>query len=230
MFFKNRKSTSHSLMKISFCIPFWMIVFFMFHYISASSQDVRLKITDPYLNIPVSYNAKMGIMKINVNGNPKREFSVQLACDTINYWIYIDVSEFKGQTITLNYPFATKSLNRIYQDIKINGADSLYKEINRPQFHFTVDRGWSNDINGPIFYNNQYHLFWQSFPFGLTWNTAYMYWGHAVSKDLIHWKQLAPALMMDSLGSPWSGSALIDKTNAGGWGKDALVLFYTSFD
>ena len=230
MFSKNRKNASHTLKNLRSCLPFCLILFFMFNFISASSQEVRLKITDPYLNIPVSYKSKMEVMKINVDGITKREFPVQLANDTINYWIYIDVSEFKGQTITLNYPVASKSLNRIYQDIKINGADSLYKEINRPQFHFTVDRGWSNDINGPIFYNNQYHLFWQSFPFGLTWNTAYMYWGHAVSKDLIHWEQLAPAMMMDKLGSPWSGSALIDKTNAGGWGKNALVLFYTSFD
>jgi sucrose-6-phosphate hydrolase SacC (GH32 family) len=230
MFSKNRKLTLLTLKKLSSYFPIWLIVFFMFNLNSVSSQEVKLKITEPYLNIPVSYHAKMEIMKINVNGITKREFPVQLANDTINYWIYIDVSEFKGQTITLNYPVATKSLNHIYQDIKINGADSLYKEMNRPQFHFTVDRGWSNDINGPIFYNNQYHLFWQSFPFGLTWNTAYMYWGHSVSNDLIHWKQLAPAMMLDSLGSPWSGSALIDKNNAGGWGKNAMVLFYTSFD
>jgi len=160
----------------------------------------------------------------------QREFPVQLAEDAINYWIYIDVTEFQGKTISLTSPASSKSLNRIYQDDRINGSDSLYKESNRPQFHFTVKRGWSNDINGPIFYNNQYHLFWQSFPFGLSWNTGFMYWGHAVSKDLLHWKELPPALMPDSLGSPWSGSSVIDKNNDGGWGKDALVLYYTAYD
>jgi sucrose-6-phosphate hydrolase SacC (GH32 family) len=208
----------------------WLIVAFMFNYYSGFSQELKMKITEPYLNIPISYNAKMEVMKINVDGKTKREFPVQLANDTINYWIYIDVTEFKGQTITLNFPVASKSFNHIYQDVKINGADSLYKETNRPQFHFTVKRGWSNDVNGPIFYNKQYHMFWQAYPFGLIWNTAYMYWGHAVSNDLIHWKELPPALMLDSLGSPWSGSSLIDKNNVGGWGKNALVLFYTAFD
>src|SRR5664279_1519520 len=47
--------------------------------------------------------------------------------------------------------------------------------------------GWSNDVNGPIFYQGQYHLFWQAFPFGIKWDSDFMYWGHAVSKDMIHW-------------------------------------------
>lgn len=197
---------------------------------STFSNEQKLKITKPYLNIPVGYRARMKLIEIKINGKLQREFPVQLAEDTVNYWIYIDVSEFKGKTINLISPASLKSLSRIYQDEQINGSDSLYRECNRPQFHFTVKRGWSNDINGPVFYNNQYHLFWQSFPFGLSWNTGFMYWGHAVSKDLIHWKELPPAMMLDSLGSPWSGSSVIDKNNDGGFGKDALVLFYTAYD
>lgn len=140
------------------------------------------------------------------------------------------LQNFRGQTITIACPSSPKALKRIYQDDHIHGSDSLYKESNRPQFHFTVKRGWSNDINGPIYYNGQYHLFWQFFPFGLLWNTDFMYWGHAISKDLLHWEELPPALMLDSLGSPWSGTAVIDKNNDGGWGKNALVIYYTAFD
>lgn len=160
----------------------------------------------------------------------KREFPLQLADDTVDYWIYLDISEFKGQTITLAGPAAQPALDRIYQDRTIHDAATMYKEENRPQFHFTVKRGWSNDINGPIFYNGQYHLFWQDFPFGVLWNTGFMYWGHAVSKDLIHWSELPPAMMLDRLGSPWSGSSLIDHRNDAGFGKDALVLVYTAFN
>jgi sucrose-6-phosphate hydrolase SacC (GH32 family) len=194
------------------------------------SQDLKIKISKPYLNIPVGDQARMKLIKININGKSKREFPVQLAEDSVNYWIYIDVTEFKGKTIELSCPATSKALSRIYQDDKINGSDSLYKESNRPQYHFTVKRGWSNDINGPIFYDNTYHLFWQSFPFGLSWNTGYMYWGHAISKDMLHWTELPPALMLDSLGSPWSGTAVIDKRNHGGWGENALVIYYTAFD
>ena len=167
---------------------------------------------------------------IQFNGVEKREFPAQLAELAPDYWIFIDVSEFKGQTITLSGESSQAALDRIYQSDKIEGADSLYKEPNRPQFHLTVKRGWSNDVNGPIFYKGQYHLFWQAFPFGNTWDTGFMYWGHAVSKDLIHWHELDPALMLDHLGSPWSGSSFIDHNNVGGWGKDALVLVYTAFD
>ena len=73
-------------------------------------------------------------------------------------------------------------------------------------------------------------MYWQAFPFGLSWNTGYMYWGHATSKDMLHWTEHAPALMLDSLGSPWSGSSVIDKNNDGGFGKNALVIYYTAYD
>ena len=211
---------------MSLLITFFLLV------ISATSfsNERKLKITKTYLNIPIGYRARMKLIEIKVNGKIQREFPVQLAEDTVNYWIYIDVSEFRDKLVLLNSPASSQSLNRIYQDDQINGSDSLYKERNRPQFHFTVKRGWSNDVNGPIFYKNQYHLFWQSFPFGLSWNTGFMYWGHAVSKDLLHWQEQPHALMLDSLGSPWSGSAVIDRNNDGGWGKDALVLYYTAFD
>jgi sucrose-6-phosphate hydrolase SacC (GH32 family) len=189
-----------------------------------------MHITKRYLNIPVERESAMRVFQIRVDGIQKREYPVQLAENSADYWIFIDVSEFKGQTIILSGPSTQAALGRIYQADQIEGAASLYKERNRPQFHFTVKSGWSNDVNGPIFYKGQYHLFWQAFPFGDRWDTGFMYWGHAVSKDLIHWRELAPALMLDKLGSPWSGSSLIDHNNDGGWGKDALVLVYTAFD
>ena len=195
-----------------------------------------MRITKRYLNVPVGRQSEMRVYQISVGGMQKFRFPVQLAERSVDYWIFLDVSEFKGETITLSGPSnlsdssAQAALARIYQADQIEGAATLYKERNRPQFHFTVKRGWSNDVNGPIFYRGQYHLFWQAFPFGVKWDTDFMEWGHAVSKDLIHWRELPPALTVDKLGSPWSGTSLIDHHNIGGWGKDALVLFYTAFD
>lgn len=193
-------------------------------------HERAMRISHTYLNIPIARSIASRIFQISVNGVVKREFPLQLADGAIDYWIFIYVDEFKGQTLTLSGPATESALNRIYQADQIADAGSLYEERNRPQFHFTVRRGWSNDVNGPIFYKGQYHLFWQAYPFGVTWNTAYMDWGHAVGSDLIHWRELAPALVPDKLGSPWSGTALVDHRNDGGWGQDALVLVYTAFD
>jgi fructan beta-fructosidase len=200
------------------------------------AQSRTFHITQRYLNIPVERASAMRLFQISVGGTQKREFPVQLAEHAIDYWIFLDVSEFKGSTITLTglsgiaSPSVQAALGRIYQANQIEGAATLYKESDRPQFHFTVKRGWSNDVNGPIFYKGQYHLFWQAFPFGVKWDTGFMYWGHAVSKDLIHWRELAPALVVDKLGAAWSGTSFVDHDNDGGWGKDALVLVYTAFD
>jgi fructan beta-fructosidase len=204
-------------------------IFFLLGF-SVNGQQIKMTIKNHYLNIPIGYQTKLKMIQLGENGHLKREIPVQIAEDTIGYWIFIDVSEFKGKEITLSCPTPVKYLNRIYQSDKINGSDSLYKESNRPQFHFTVQRGWNNDVNGPIFYHGQYHLFWQSYPFGVNSNVGFMYWGHAVSTDLLHWKELDPSLINDSLGSPWSGTAVIDHHNDGGWGKDALVIFYACFD
>ena len=209
-------------------------VLFLCHFTAFTpaiySQPVKMKITKRYLNIPVEKEARMKPVKINLNGQTKMEFPVKLAKDTVDFWVYADLSQFIGKKIDLVCPASPRSLNRIYQSDNIAGSDSLYKEVNRPRFHFTVKRGWSNDINGPVFYDGQYHLFWQTFMYDLNIDIDYMYWGHAVSKDLMHWTELPPALTMDSLGSPWSGTAVVDSNNASGFGKNAMVLYYTAFD
>ena len=195
-----------------------------------SAQSKELHVTQQYLNIPIGRDTKLRFFTITENGVVKRQFPLQLAGNSVDYWIYLDISEFKGKAITVAGPATQPAFDRIYQDRAIRDAATMYKETNRPQFHFTVKRGWSNDVNGPIFFNGQYHLFWQAFPFGVLWDTGFMYWGHAVSKDLVHWTELSPAMMLDRLGSPWSGSSLVDHNNAAGFGKNALVLVYTAFD
>ncbi|MBY0148877.1 glycoside hydrolase family 32 protein [Neobacillus niacini] len=105
----------------------------------------------------------------------------------------------------------------------------IYKEQYRPQFHFSPEEKWMNDPNGMVFFNDEYHLFYQYHPFGTTWGP--MHWGHAVSKDLIHWEHLPIALYPDELGAIFSGSAVVDWNNTTGFfekDQPGLVAIYTS--
>lgn len=106
-----------------------------------------------------------------------------------------------------------------------------YNEPHRPQLHFSPAAKWMNDPNGMVYFQGTYHLFYQHFPGGTTWGP--MHWGHATSKDLVHWQQKPVALYPDSLGYIFSGSAVADVNNTSGFGKKGqvpLVAIFTHHD
>ena len=108
--------------------------------------------------------------------------------------------------------------------------DTLYRETLRPQFHFTAKQHWINDPNGLVYFDGEYHLYFQHTPGSMVHGRTT--WGHAVSTDLVHWKQLhTAALDVDDTGWMWSGSATVDHQNTGGfqYGDDPpLIAFYTA--
>jgi fructan beta-fructosidase len=110
-------------------------------------------------------------------------------------------------------------------------AQEPYHEQYRPQFHFSPKEKWTNDPNGMLFYKGIYHLFFQYYPGSTTWGP--MHWGHATSKDLVHWHQEPIALYPDSLGYIFSGSAVADYHNSSGFGVNGqvpLVAIFTHSD
>lgn len=109
--------------------------------------------------------------------------------------------------------------------------ESWYNEPNRPQIHFSPEANWMNDPNGMVYYDGEYHLFYQYYPDSTVWGP--MHWGHAVSTDLTHWTHLPVALAPDKHGYIFSGSVVVDKNNTSGLqqGKDApLIAMFTYFD
>ena len=107
----------------------------------------------------------------------------------------------------------------------------IYNEAHRPQIHFSPQKAWMNDPNGLVYYNGTYHLFYQYYPDSTVWGP--MHWGHATSKDLVHWQHQPIALYPDSLGYIFSGSAVVDVANTSGFGKNGevpLVAIFTHHD
>ncbi len=110
-------------------------------------------------------------------------------------------------------------------------SQQVYHETWRPQFHFSPKAHWMNDPNGMVYNQGVYHLFFQYYPDSSVWGP--MHWGHAVSKDMVHWEERPIALYPDKLGYIFSGSAVVDKANTSGFGQPGqppLVAVFTQHD
>lgn len=191
-----------------------------------------IAVEKPYLHLPVKNGAPVLRVRYEVDGKWVREFTIELAMDEPDYWVFSDVSAFKGKTLKITAPQADgpEALAAIRQADEIPGAETLYREKLRPQFHFSSRVGWLNDPNGLVYHKGEYHLFYQHNPYGWKWGN--MHWAHAVSPDLVHWKEL-PIAIYPFQWNDWvfSGSAVIDADNTAGFkqgDEDVMVAAYTS--
>ena len=104
--------------------------------------------------------------------------------------------------------------------------DTTNTDYYRPVYHHTPLYGWMNDANGLTYKDGEYHLYFQYNPYGSKWGN--MHWGHSVSRDLVHWDHLDPAIARDPMGHIFSGSTIVDTRNSAGFGKNAIIAYYTS--
>ena len=192
----------------------------------------ELVVEGRYLHLPINEGSPIRRVKLVVDGKVVRDFDIKLAEDKVSFANFLDMSSFRGKRIRIetNLTAGSKALERITQAAEVPDQAGLYREPGRPQFHFTSRRGWLNDPNGMVFFDGEYHLFYQHNPYGWDWGN--MHWGHAVSPDLVHWSELPIALTPRQYGDwAFSGSAVVDKGNTSGFGTGTtppLVAAYTS--
>ncbi len=196
------------------------------------AAERELKLENTYLNLPVTYDEN-DFTSIEIVINGKSEFYIDLyfADEEPEFWVFLDVSAFTGKTAVIKADRDDKSgaLKKIYQSDEREYLDDLYQEKHRPQLHFSTKRGWINDPNGLVHYDGEFHLYFQHYPFGYYWGQPH--WGHAVSMDLIHWKQLPDVLYRHALGGIYSGSSVVDYKNTAGFKtgeNDPIVAFFTT--
>ena len=197
-----------------------------------SNAERSLTASARYLHLPIKNGAPKRLVTLLVDGKVVVRNDIELADGTPDWWAPMEVSEWQGKPVTLRVdklPEDSTALSSISQSDTVKDSEQMYRESLRGQFHFSPKRGWNNDPNGMVFYNGEYHLFFQHNPYGWGWGN--MHWGHAVSKDLVHWQELGDKLLPDTMGPMFSGSAVVDWNNTSGFGKDGkppLVLIYTA--
>ncbi len=195
-------------------------------YAEAAGHTIRIQ--KDYLIFPVSHSCDRVRITLEADGMDLLPVDIRLTDGQADYMTFKDVSALKGKKIKITADDGVKGLDKITQADRIPDSDIIYKEANRPQYHFTTRRGWINDPNGLIYHDGEYHLYYQHNPYERDWGN--MHWGHAVSRDLVHWTELAPALYPDTTGTMFSGSAVYDADNTSGFGRDGkapMVVAYT---
>jgi fructan beta-fructosidase len=196
-------------------------------------KSMDLTLDARYLNLPVRTGERFTRMKLIIEDRVFTEFDIELADSFPEFYVFIDVSRFKGQDATLQVQKLgrhSKAFDFISQDNVIKDAEDLYREPLRQQIHFSTKRGWINDPNGLVYYDGEYHMYYQLNPYG--WYSANKHWGHAVSTDLVHWEELPVAIYPYEYGDwVFSGGAVMDYENTAGFktgDEDVIIASYTS--
>lgn len=195
----------------------------------ANEQNIiLLDSVKKFLLLPVQENAPEGKVNIIVNNEFQLEqnINIRLAREKVDYYVPLDLSAYQGKSVSVDVTGMPAS-SLCWKEIKLSDTfDSSNRETYRPVYHHTPVYGWMNDPNGMFYKDGVYHLYFQYNPYGSMWGN--MTWGHSTSTDLTHWTYEGTAIVPDAWGAIFSGSCVVDKDNTAGFGKGAVVAFYTS--
>ena len=185
-----------------------------------------VKVENPtkYLLLPIQEEKDEAQVLLDTGSKDDTWMDVRLAQNGSDY--YVPFALGKGKTATVKILGLKKDALALNLLKLSDTFDTTNTDYYRPSYHFTPLYGWMNDPNGMVYKNGEYHLYFQYNPYGSKWGN--MHWGHAVSKDLVHWEHLDPAIARDPVGHIFSGSSVIDKKNTAGFGKNAIIAIYTN--
>jgi fructan beta-fructosidase len=193
-------------------------------------HEREFTVSAKYLILPIQNEGEDGKLNLYIDDERVLDYDLVLASspETADWYAFFTIESYKGRKARVVASRVTdEGFALVQQSDTIPGEKDFYKERLRPQFHFTGKTGWLNDPNGLIHYKGEYHMYYQHNPVSLLWGN--MTWGHAVSKDLVHWKERPKVLFPNENGTCFSGAAFIDQRNQLGrktGQEDVLVMFY----
>ena len=194
----------------------------------ASEQNiVAITQAQKYLLLPVQDDAPEAQVRIVKDNMPVGvAFNVRLARERVDYYVPLDLSEYQGDGVSVSV-MGLPERALCWKRMKLSDTfDLTNREKFRPLYHHTPAYGWMNDPNGMFYKDGVYHLYFQHNPYGSTWGN--LSWGHSTSTDLVNWEFQGDPVTPDAWGMIFSGSAVVDYENTAGFGKGAVVAFYTS--
>lgn len=197
------------------------------HLVSEQNIVTIKKTASNYLLLPIQDNAPEAKVYIVKNGQQMNvAVNVRLAREHVDYYVPLDLLEYQGEDIAIDIQGMPANA-LCWDSLKLSNVfDMTNFEKFRPVYHHTPAYGWMNDPNGMFYKDGVYHLYYQYNPYGSVWGN--MTWGHSTSRDLVHWTYEGTPIVPDAWGAIFSGSCVVDHENTAGFGKGAVVAFYTS--
>ena len=197
-------------------------------------MEKQIRIEADTLFLPICAGKKTEIVECFCEGKKVMELQVPVDIPEkngyhIDYYARFPVKQFAGKILILRGHMPESFLEEIRNEAVCDTAASDRTESNRlrrPRIHFTAQTGWINDPNGLVYKDGYFHLYFQYNPYDIAWGN--MCWGHAVSRDLLHWTQQDTVLYPDEHGTVFSGSGVVNEHGMLGLPESALLFFYTA--